>query len=175
MNSSRTDQQLFHRLSYLLRHAPHRAGLTLETGGWVLLAPLLVHLGINRQQVERVVAQSDKQRFVLSGEHIRAHQGHSVKVDLELQPAEPPSVLYHGTVAAVLSRIRLNGLRPMQRHHVHLSPDTETARRVGARRGPAVILAVRSDLMYAEGHLFYRSENGVWLVHEVPSEFLVFP
>ncbi|TSA84514.1 RNA 2'-phosphotransferase [Deinococcus detaillensis] len=175
MNSPVTDKQLSHQLSYLLRHAPHQAGLSLEAGGWVPLAPLLMHLGVSRPQVERVVAQSDKQRFSLRGERIRANQGHSVPVDLELLPTEPPSVLYHGTVAAALSSIRFSGLRPMQRHHVHLSPDVETARRVGAKRGPAMILTVRSDLMHARGHLFYRSENGVWLVDEVPSQFLVFP
>ncbi|AZI41889.1 RNA 2'-phosphotransferase [Deinococcus psychrotolerans] len=175
MNSPVTDKQLSHQLSYLLRHAPHQAGLSLEVGSWVPLAPLLMHLGVSRPQVERVVAQSDKQRFSLHGERIRANQGHSVPVDLELLPAEPPSVLYHGTVATALGRIRLSGLRPMQRHHVHLSPDVETAHRVGARRGPAVVLTVRSGLMHARGHLFYRSENGVWLVDEVPGQFLVFP
>lgn len=117
MNGPLTDKQRSHQLSYLLRHAPHEAGLNLEAGGWVPLAPLLAYLAVNCEQVERVVAQSDKQRFALRGEQIRANQGHSVKVHLELLPAEPPNALYHGTVAAALGSIRLAGLRPMQRHH----------------------------------------------------------
>lgn len=170
-----TEKQLSHRLSYLLRHAPHEAGLTLQPGGWVPLKPLLAHLHVTREEVERVVTASDKQRFALDGERIRANQGHSVQVDLELTPQTPPAVLYHGTFPGALAAIRVGGLRPMNRHHVHLSPDTETARKVGARRGPAVILTVRADRMDAAGHLFYKSENGVWLVDGVPAEFLLEP
>lgn len=167
-----TDKALSHRLSYLLRHAPHEAGLTLEPGGWVPLAPLLAHLNVTREQVEQVVAQSDKQRFALRGERVRANQGHSVPVDLALVPTEPPATLYHGTHAGALEAIRRGGLRPMQRHHVHLSLDRETARRVGARRGPPVILTVDAGAMHAAGHVFYRSENGVWLTDAVPPECL---
>lgn len=167
-----TEKQLSHRLSYLLRHAPHTAGLTLQPGGWVPLEPLLAHLNVTRKQVERVVAACDKQRFALDGERIRANQGHSVPVDLELTPQTPPAVLYHGTFPGALPAIRREGLRPMNRHHVHLSPDVETARRVGARRGPAVVLTVRAERMHSAGWLFYRSENGVWLVDGVPAEFL---
>ena len=170
-----SDKQLSHRLSYLLRHAPGEAGLTLEPGGWVALKPLLAHLKVNRQQVERVVASSDKQRFSLRGDQIRANQGHSVPVDLELVPTAPPEVLYHGTVANVLAAICREGLRPMRRHHVHLSPNAETAQRVGERRGPPVILTVRSGQMQQAGHTFYRSENGVWLTDAVPAEFLALP
>lgn len=139
------------------------------------LKPLLTHLNVTREQVERVVAASDKQRFALTGDRIRANQGHSVPVDLELTPQIPPVALYHGTFPAALDAIGRGGLRPLQRHHVHLSPDAETARRVGARRGPAVVLTVRADRMHAAGHLFYRSENGVWLVDAVPAQFLGLP
>ncbi|AIZ45943.1 RNA 2'-phosphotransferase [Deinococcus radiopugnans] len=170
-----TEKQLSHRLSYLLRHAPHTAGLTLQPGGWVPLVPLLAHLNVTREQVERVVAACDKQRFALDGERMRANQGHSVPVDLELTPQTPPAVLYHGTFPGALPAIRREGLRPMKRHHVHLSPDMETARRVGARRGPAVVLTVRAERMHLAGWLFYRSENGVWLVDGVPAEFLLEP
>ncbi|MDV6375768.1 RNA 2'-phosphotransferase [Deinococcus arenicola] len=171
------EKQLSHQLSYLLRHAPHEAGLTLQPGGWVPLEPLLAHLNVTREQIERVVAASDKQRFALAvdglnGHQIRANQGHSVPVDLELTPQTPPAVLYHGTFPAALDAIRREGLRAMNRHHVHLSPDVETARRVGARRGPAVVLTVRADRMHVAGWLFYCSENGVWLVDSVAIEFL---
>ncbi|CAM4450778.1 RNA 2'-phosphotransferase [Deinococcus marmoris] len=171
-NTRMTEKQLSHRLSYLLRHAPHEAGLTLQPGGWVPLEPLLFHLNVTREQVEGVVAASDKQRFALDGDRIRANQGHSVPVDLELTSQTPPAVLYHGTFPGALPIICREGLRPMNRHHVHLSPDTETAGKVGARRGSAVVLTVRADRMHAAGWLFYKSENGVWLVDAVPAEFL---
>jgi putative RNA 2'-phosphotransferase len=124
------------------------------------------------------VAGNDKQRYaVVLGddgvERIRANQGHSVQVELGLAEAEPPEVLFHGTSAAVLDSIRATGLNKGGRHHVHLSPDTDTARRVGARRGGAiVILTVLAGQMAREGHVFYRSDNGVWLTDEVPPEFV---
>lgn len=166
------EQQLSKRLAYLLRHAPHEAGLTLEPGGWVALAPLLKHLNVTRQEVELVVVGNDKQRFSLDGERIRANQGHSVPVDLELSPQTPPAVLYHGTHPSVVSAILQGGLKPMSRHHVHLSADTGTARKVGARRGKPVILTVQAGRMHDAGFAFYRSENGVWLVDSVPVEFI---
>ena len=166
------DHVLSRRLSYLLRHAPHEAGLTLAPGGWVPLAPLLAHLNATRADIERVVSGSGKQRFSLRGDMIRANQGHSVPVDLELSPVTPPDLLYHGTHPAALAAIRRDGLRPMQRHHVHLSPDLDTARRVGARRGQPVILTIRAEEMHAAGHVFFVSENGVWLVGAVPPEFM---
>lgn len=169
------DKQLSHQLSYLLRHAPHRAGLTLAPGGWVPLEPVLAHLGVSREQVARVVAASDKQRFSLEGEQIRANQGHSVPVDLELVSTLPPTVLYHGTSPAALPAIRATGLKAMNRHHVHLSPDTATATKVGARRGSPIVLTVQAGRMHAAGHVFYVSTNGVWLSEHVPPQFVEFP
>lgn len=169
------DKTLSHRLSYLLRHAPQDAGLVLQTGGWVPVAELLAALGVSLTQLERVVAESDKQRFSLSGGRIRANQGHSVPVELELAAQLPPEILYHGTVESVLDSIRRTGLTRQQRHHVHLSPDADTARRVGERRGPPIVLVVRAAHMAQAGHVFYRSENGVWLTDSVPPEFIQFP
>ncbi|MDB5044765.1 MAG: 2-phosphotransferase [Deinococcus sp.] len=176
-----SDKQLSHQLSYLLRHAPHEAGLTLQPGGWVPLEPVLAHLGVTHEQVARVVAASDKQRFSLGKaaetglERIRANQGHSVSVDLELLPTLPPAVLYHGTYPGALPAIRAAGLKAMNRHHVHLSPDVATATKVGARRGSPVILIVQAGQMHAAGHQFYVSANGVWLTEHVPPEFVEFP
>lgn len=170
-----TDEQLSKRLAYLLRHAPEKAGLTLEPGGWVPLAPLLAHLHVTRAQVERMVAQNAKQRFTLQGERIRANQGHSVPVDLHLVLTRPPERLYHGTHAGALAAIRREGLRPMGRHHVHLSADRATAAQVGSRRGAPVVLTVEAGQMRAAGHDFYRSDNGVWLTDAVPPEFIGFP
>jgi putative RNA 2'-phosphotransferase len=166
------------RMSKALRHDPARVGITLDPAGWVPVPQFLAAMGIDRKTLDAVVAGNDKQRYaVVLGddgvERIRANQGHSVQVELGLAEAEPPEVLFHGTSAAVLDSIRATGLNKGGRHHVHLSPDTDTARRVGARRGGAiVILTVLAGQMAREGHVFYRSDNGVWLTDEVPPEFV---
>ncbi|RKT05761.1 putative RNA 2'-phosphotransferase [Streptomyces sp. 3211.6] len=162
-----------------LRHQPERIGLTLDPQGWVEIDDLLraaaAHrFPVSRAELDHVVATNDKQRFTIDGTRIRANQGHTVAVDLDLPEAEPPAYLYHGTVAAALDSIRAEGLRPMARHHVHLSPDRETAARVGARRGRPVVLPVDAAAMYAAGHVFRVSANGVWLADAVPPEFLRF-
>jgi putative RNA 2'-phosphotransferase len=166
-------------LSLVLRHEPARIGITLDDAGWTdvgaLLAACTAHgVPITRDELAVIVASSDKQRFALSadGAQIRANQGHSVEVDLQLTPAAPPSRLFHGTVAAVLPAIRAEGLVRGQRHHVHLSADVETATRVGGRRGKPVLLTIRADDMAGAGHVFYRSDNGVWLVDHVPPAFI---
>ncbi|WP_330331537.1 RNA 2'-phosphotransferase [Streptomyces sp. NBC_00536] len=163
-----------------LRHQPERIGLVLDAHGWVEIDDLLRaaadhRFPITRAELDHVVAANDKQRFAVAGTRIRANQGHTVDVDLDLPEAEPPAYLYHGTVAAALGAIRAEGLRPMRRHHVHLSPDRETATRVGARRGRPVVLSVDAGAMRAAGHVFRISANGVWLVDSVPPEFLRLP
>ncbi|MFJ9644468.1 RNA 2'-phosphotransferase [Streptomyces sp. NPDC004244] len=163
-----------------LRHQPERIGLALDPHGWVEIDALLraaaAHgFPITRAELDHVVAANDKQRFAVEGTRIRANQGHTVPVDLDLPAAEPPAYLYHGTVAAALGAIRAEGLRPMARHHVHLSPDRETATRVGARRGRPIVLSVDAGAMHAAGHVFRVSANGVWLVDAVPPQFLRLP
>ncbi|MEU1478728.1 RNA 2'-phosphotransferase [Streptomyces sp. NPDC005760] len=167
-------------LSKHLRHQPERIGLTLDEAGWVeidaLLAATAAHnFRISREELDQVVAANDKQRFAIDGTRIRASQGHSVEVDLGLPPATPPPYLYHGTVARHLDAIRAEGLRPMNRHDVHLSPDRETATRVGARRGRPVVLSVDAAAMHRDGHVFHVSANGVWLTRAVPPRYLRFP
>jgi putative RNA 2'-phosphotransferase len=165
-------------MSLALRHDPAGAGITLDPAGWVPVADFLAALRIDRAALDEVVATSDKQRFkVDSGadgiERIRANQGHSVPVELGLTPAEPPAVLFHGTSATAADSIRATGLTKGLRHHVHLSADTATANRVGARRpGAVVIFTVDAAAMARDGHLFYRSDNGVWLTDEVPPAYL---
>ena len=163
------------RLSYVLRHRPDSVGLTLDEAGWVPVEKLLKAMGMSRSQLERVVAGNDKQRFIIEGDRIRANQGHSVDVDLQLEPIAPPRTLYHGTVARYLESIREKGLVKGSRQHVHLSADPETATKVGQRRGKPVILKVDSAGMAAAGFVFYRSANGVWLTDSVPPAFLVLP
>jgi putative RNA 2'-phosphotransferase len=164
-------------LSYWLRHRPDAAGLTLDTQGWTAVDPVLAALDAQHKcdwdRLLEVVELNDKQRFELSadGDRIRARQGHSVDIELDWPEVEPPALLYHGTVARFLPAIRAEGLKPMRRHHVHLSSDRETATRVGNRRGEAVILTVRADDMHAAGHIFYLTGNGVWLTDAVAPEF----
>ncbi|WP_330338959.1 RNA 2'-phosphotransferase [Streptomyces sp. NBC_00557] len=167
-------------LSRHLRHQPERIGLSLGPGGWVeidtLIAAAAAHgFRFTREELDDVVARNDKQRFAIEGSRIRASQGHSVEVDLGLPAAVPPPYLYHGTVARNLDAIRAEGLRPMNRHDVHLSADRETATRVGARRGRPVVLTVDAGAMHHDGHVFHVSANGVWLTKAVPPRYLRFP
>jgi len=158
----------------VLRHSPDSVGLTLDDAGWVDVADLLAALRLTRAQLEEVVAGNDKQRFAFdgSGTRIRASQGHSVPIDLGYAAEQPPAELFHGTVERFLPAILAHGLRPGNRHAVHLSPDLSTAREVGARRGRPVVLRVDAAAMAAEGALFTRSANGVWLVQAVPFRYL---
>jgi putative RNA 2'-phosphotransferase len=177
---SRQQVRLSKRLSLVLRHRPETAGLTLDTNGWVPVDELLTALRISRAELDVVVANNDKSRFVITAgadgvERIRASQGHSrrVNVDLGLPPAQPPATLFHGTPRTNLGPIMREGLRPRSRQHVHLSPDVATALVVGRRRSPdVVVLEVRAAAMAEAGHVFHRSDNGVWLTAVVPVPFL---
>jgi putative RNA 2'-phosphotransferase len=164
-----------------LRHRPEDIGISLDEHGWVEVDELLSATArhgfpITRDELEHVVAANDKQRYAFdeTGRRIRASQGHSVEVDLDLPVRPPPPYLYHGTVARFVAGIRRDGLRRMNRHAVHLSPDRETAQRVGSRRGRPVILVIDAGRMAADGHEFRLSANGVWLVDAVPPEYLIF-
>lgn len=166
-------------LSYVLRHAPQEIGLTLGDGGWVetedLIAKAKAHgRPLTPELLREIVATNDKKRFTLSadGARIRAAQGHSVEVSLDLEPLPPPDVLYHGTAVKVLDRIMAEGLKPQSRRHVHLSLDEATARKVGQRHGKPVILAVASGRMHRAGAAFYRADNGVWLTDTVAPHYL---
>ncbi|MFO0968239.1 MAG: RNA 2'-phosphotransferase [Gemmataceae bacterium] len=169
-------------LSLVLRHKPEEIGLSLDANGWadidelIRLANQSGH-SLTRSLLEQVVAENDKKRFALSadGRRIRASQGHSVDVDLALEPAEPPEVLFHGTASRFLDSIRAQGLHSAQRQHVHLCADRETALKVGRRHGRPVVLVIRAREMAAAGHRFFVSANGVWLTDAVPPAFLVFP
>jgi putative RNA 2'-phosphotransferase len=167
------------QLSYVLRHRPDSVGIGLDAAGWVAIDELLAALArhgtaLDRAELDAIVQGSDKQRFAISadGRCIRAQQGHSVAVELGHAEATPPAVLYHGTVARFLPSILEHGLRPGQRHHVHLSATAETAAAVGQRRGAAVILTVRAAAMAADGHTFFVTPNQVWLTAHVPPAYL---
>lgn len=167
-------------IACVLRHHPERAGIRLDPHGWAdidaLIAGCCAHSHtIDRQILDRIVRLNNKRRFAYSedGTKIRARQGHSVDVDIELRRVTPPDVLYHGTIDANTASIRAKGLLPMTRLYVHLSRDVETARIVGARRkGKVVIYAVDAAKMAEDGFAFFLSENGVWLTKQVPPRYL---
>jgi putative RNA 2'-phosphotransferase len=169
-------------LSLVLRHKPEQIGLVLNREGWANIDELIEQAGahgmpLTHALIAKVVATSDKRRFALdpAGQRIRANQGHSIDVDLGLEPREPPEVLFHGTSAKSLAAIRTEGLEPGERQHVHLSPDETTAIKVGRRHGRPVVLRIDAARMAAAGHLFFLSTNGVWLTDSVPTEFIAFP
>lgn len=168
------------RLSYVLRHNPGSIGAELDRAGWAEAATVLTGLGsggrpLDRAVLGQIVAEDAKGRYEFdpSGRRVRARQGHSVSVELGLDPVRPPDVLYHGTAVRFLESIEADGLRPMGRHHVHLSGDMRTASTVGSRRGPSLVLRVDAGAMFRDGHHFFRSANGVWLVDAVPSTYVV--
>ncbi|RBL90608.1 RNA 2'-phosphotransferase [Chitinophaga flava] len=168
-------------LSLILRHSPEIIGLKLDANGWADVQELMAKAGRKGQQftleeLSIVVAENDKQRFAFNEDktRIRANQGHSINVSLDLEAAEPPEYLYHGTVGKFMSSIRTEGLLKMSRHHVHLSELKATAQAVGSRRGLPVILTVRSGSMHRDGVKFYKSANNVWLTDHVPAKYIDF-
>ncbi|MBR2171902.1 RNA 2'-phosphotransferase [Sphingopyxis sp.] len=169
------DRQISKSLSYWLRHNPTAGNLTLDPSGWaecvaILDALFAAKLPHEHSDLLRVVEGSDKNRFEISadGSLIRARQGHSIAVDLDWPRATPPEFLFHGTVERFLQAILSEGLKPMARHHVHLSPDENTAKIVGARRGKPVILRIAADALSQAGKEFRLAGNGVWLTDHVP-------
>lgn len=166
-------------LSYVLRHRPDSIGLTLDANGWATVDDLLACCAahgktLDRALLDRVVVQNDKQRFAFSadGARIRASQGHSIAVDLQLQAVVPPDVLYHGTASRFLKAIMASGLHAGNRDHVHLSRDIDTARQVGTRHGFPVVLRVDARRMQEDGHVFHLSDNAVWLTDAVAPRYL---
>lgn len=169
-------------LSYVLRHHPESIGIQLDSEGWTDVAILLQQAQKHQRPLtldvlQDVVATNNKKRFALSedGTRIRALQGHSTtQVAIQYAPVQPPEVLYHGTATRFVDSIRAKGLISGSRHHVHLSPDVATATQVGQRHGKPVVLTIQAAKMAQAGHLFYLSDNGVWLTAHVTTEFISF-
>ena len=164
-------------LSYVLRHHPDSIGLTLEHNGWASVKDILNNsqLAVSFEELQWVVEHDAKNRFSFNAEltKLKANQGHSVNIELTFKAIVPPPVLYHGTALHFLESIQTLGLQKGNRHHVHLSKDLETAAKVGRRHGKLVILEINSQAMYETGYPFYISENDVYLVDEVPTNYLV--
>ena len=131
---------------------------------------------LNKALLDEVVFTNDKQRFAYSadGLSIRANQGHSLDIELALKPTTPPDILYHGTATRFIESIMEQGLIKKQRQHVHLSALQETAVSVGQRHGKPIVLSMNSKQMHEDGHLFYLSNNGVWLTEFVPVKYIRF-
>ena len=167
-------------IALILRHRPEAVGIALDEHGWAKVDKLIDGINaagnhrLTKELLEEIVRTDEKQRYAFNEDHtlIRANQGHSVSVDVELTEMEPPPVLYHGTGERYADSIDRQGLIPKTRLYVHLSVDTETAHKVGSRHGKPVIYRVDCQRMAADGFVFYRSVNGVWLTREVPQKYL---
>lgn len=166
-------------MSMILRHRPGVIGIQLDEHGWADVNELIEGIAkkkkFNREILEVIVRTDSKHRYSFNEDKtkIRANQGHSISVDLELEPLEPPEILWHGTAEKYVASIEKTGLRPGNRMYVHLSSDMQTAEKVGSRHGKPIVYQVKSGEMYRKGFRFYRSVNGVWLTIMVPVEYLV--
>ena len=166
--------------SLILRQTPEVIGITLDEHGGADVEDMIAGINqagkykIDRDILDEIVRTDEKQRYSYNEDHtlIRANQGHSIPVDVELEKVEPPEFLYHGTGEKFTASIDKQGLIPKSRLYVHLSPDEETAVKVGRRHGKPVIYLVRAGNMKRDGYAFYRSVNGVWLTKEVPVKYL---
>ncbi|HTE10413.1 MAG TPA: RNA 2'-phosphotransferase [Chitinophagaceae bacterium] len=175
-------QQLKHiskLMSLVLRHKPDEIGLQLDENGWAVVQELIEKINakgidINAETINNIVATNDKKRFAFNQDKtmIRASQGHSIEVELNLPEAIPPGILYHGTTDRFLESILANGLQKQNRQHVHLSATMETAAAVGSRHGKPVILTINAKSMHDAGYKFYLSANKVWLIDSVPFQYI---
>lgn len=167
-------------ISLVLRHKPDAAGISLDEHGWANVDELLDGINdtgrkIDMDILEEIVRTDSKQRYSFNEDKtlIRANQGHSIPVDVELDEQKPPQILYHGTAERFLDAIMAEGLKPMSRLYVHLSKEEETAIKVGKRHGKPVVLRINSEEMYHDGIKFYLSQNGVWLTKYVDKKYIL--
>jgi putative RNA 2'-phosphotransferase len=166
-------------IALILRHKPDAIGITLDEHGWAnvddLIAGISKSYNFDGEMLEEIVAEDSKQRYSFNEDHtlIRANQGHSIPVDVELKKVSPPEILFHGSAVKYEQSIDDQGLLPKSRLYVHLSKDYETAENVGKRHGSPVIYKVKAREMEQDGFEFFLSENGVWLTKAVPVEYLV--
>lgn len=175
---SKEDMRISKFISLILRHKPEEIGLTLDEYGYINTSDLI--RGLNRKgykvtisDLERIVEEDSKQRYSFNYDKtkIKANQGHSISVNLELQAIEPPKVLYHGTATRFSESIYKEGIKKQGRQYVHLSADVETATKVGKRHGELVVFKVNSEQMHKDGYKFFLSENKVWLTDHVPIKY----
>lgn len=173
-------QNISKYMSLILRHKPEVIGICIDEHGWANVEKLIQGIaknnhGFNMEALEEIVKTDNKQRYSFNDDKtlIRANQGHSIQVDVELEEKEPPNVLYHGTGEKYVASIDQDGLIPKSRLYVHLSKDVKTARAVGRRHGKEIIYSVNSAQMYKDGYKFYLSKNGIWLTKKAPMKYLM--
>ena len=172
------NKKLGRYLCMILRHKPEVIGIKLDEHGWAKVDELITGIAktkeSNMEILEEILENDNKNRYSFNEDKtkIRANQGHSILVDLELKAIEPPEILWHGTAEKYVKSIEKTGLRACNRMYVHLSIDEPTAETVGSRHVKPVLYKVKSGLMYRNGFRFYRSVNGVWLTIMVPVEYL---
>jgi putative RNA 2'-phosphotransferase len=170
------DKRTSRFLSLVLRHKPEKIGLELDENGWANVGDILRGLDITFWVLVDIVENNDKQRFAFNHNKtmIRANQGHSIDVDVGLKEVAPPYILYHGTADKFINKIKKTGLLKMNRNHVHLSDNLDTAIKVGLRHGgkACTVISVLASDMVRGGHKFYLSENGVWLTDRVPTSYI---
>lgn len=161
-------------LSKILRHDPESAGIILSDKGWANVSDILKVLKIKKIELDEIVETNDKKRFEFDQyqQRIRARQGHSVEVDVELQQFTPTGFLYHGTASRFLNSIMKTGLDKQNRNHVHMSDNVQTARNVGSRHGSPIILQIDAVQMYEDGFVFFKSNNGVYLTDHIPTKYI---
>ena len=166
-------------LSLVLRHEPQKIGIVLDENGWANVKELIQkcekhRVSFTMTDLEEIVATNDKKRYSFNADKskIRANQGHSINIELNLTPVEPPEFLYHGTADRFLDSIMENGIKKMNRQHVHLSKDIQTAQKVGARHGRVIVLKIMSGAMHNDGKIFYLSDNGVWLTDYIDPKYI---
>lgn len=157
------------KLAYLLRHSPFP-----DISGWIKIEVLVNERGFTLQDLETIVATNDKNRFEFSADKtsIRARQGHSNHVKIEFVEVLPPDVLYHGTSTNSLHAITTEGIKPMTRQYVHLSPTVELATKVGGRHGEPIVLSIDTASMLRDGYKFYQATNGVWLTDYISPMYI---
>ena len=178
MLSKESETNLSKFVSYILRHNPEEIDIKLDINGWVYVEEFInksqTKFKFTFEDLKQVVNNNNKKRFVFSDDYkkIKAQQGHSVKVDLDLPFVQPPKELYHGTTTRFIDSIKVEGLKPMNRHDVHLSFNKEIAKKVGERHGKVLVLIVDSDQMYKDGYGFQCTANNVWLTKSVPTKYL---
>lgn len=180
MKEKKSEEELGRFLSLILRHRPETIGITLDKQGYAKVDELLSGINesghyITSDILEKIVREDKKKRYSFNENHtkVRAAQGHSISVNLELQKKEPPTVLYHGTASRFLGSILKEGITKQGRQYVHLSQDEETAFKVGTRHGIPVVLVIDAKQMELDGEVFYLSENGVWLCNKVEKKYII--
>lgn len=166
-------------LSLILRHKPDVIGIELDKYGWAVIDELIEGINktgrfINEEILDEIVETNNKKRYQYNDDHtkIRANQGHSINVNVDLQERIPPNPLYHGTALNYLDKIKQLGITKMNRLHVHLSKDIETAKNVGKRHGQPIVLVIDTKAMVEDGYVFYFSNNGVWLCNDIDYKYI---